>query len=145
MEESSGDEVNELLRARIESFEQLEVLLLLHRRADEGWTAASVSGELHIGVPVASDALDHLCRGNLLDVRVGKDALVFRFAPGTPELASAVELLVTRHQERRLDVVRMLSAHAMERVRTSAIRLFADAFLIGSASGKGKKDGKKNG
>lgn len=142
-DEPSLEEVGAFLRERVESFEQLEILLLLHRDQNESWTAANVAAELRLSQGLAGDALDHLCRGNLLDVRVGKDSLVFRYAAGTPELVAAVDRLARAYRERRIDVLRLLSTQAVDRVRTSAIRLFADAFLIGGS--KTKKEGKKDG
>jgi hypothetical protein len=48
-----------------------------------------------------------------------------------------VKDLAEAYGARRLEVMRALSKNAVERVRTSAIRMFADAFLIG----RKKKDG----
>lgn len=142
-DEPSLEELGAFLRERVESFEQLEILLLLHREQNESWTDATVAAELRLAQGLAADALDHLCRGNLLDVRVGKESLLFRYAAGTPDLMVAVDHLARAYRERRIDVLRLLSTQAVERVRTSAIRLFADAFLIGGS--KTKKEGKNDG
>jgi hypothetical protein len=47
-----------------------------------------------------------------------------------------VDRLAIVYGEHRLEVMRLLSAHALERIRNSAARAFADAFVIGR-----KKDG----
>lgn len=126
-----------LLRERIESFEQLEILLLVHAERQRNWTAETVANALKITVAIATEALDHLCRKSLLDVRVGNAQLLFRFAPATPALDEDVAALAKVSRDRRVDVMSALSSNAVERMRTSTIRLFADAFLIG----RGKKNG----
>lgn len=131
-----SDEVATFLREKIESVEQLEILLLLRAQPDRLWTGDSVSTELNIVPSLAGEALEHLCRSNLLDVRVGREHVAFRYAPGTSELDRAVHELVRAHREMRVELMRALSANAVQRVRTSAIRMFADAFLVGS---RGKK------
>jgi hypothetical protein len=125
------DEVATFIRERIETFEQLETLLLLQAQPDRAWTNELVSSELNIAPRLASDALDHLCRCNLLDVRVGEEKVTFRYAPGTTELDRAVKELVRSHRENRIELMRVLSANAVQRLRTSAIQMFADAFLVG--------------
>jgi hypothetical protein len=130
--------VQELLRERIASFEQLEILLLLFRRRDQTWTSEAVYKELGIPPSHASDGLDHLVRGNLVDVRVGGASLLFRFNPGTPELERGVAELQQTFAERPVDVLRLLSEFAVQRVRTSAMKMFADAFVIGK---RRKSDG----
>lgn len=61
-------------------------------------------------VPAAAEALDHLCRRNLLDVRVGNKQLNFRFAPATASLEANVNALARLSLERRVDVMSALSA-----------------------------------
>lgn len=129
------ENVASLLRERIESFEQLEVLLLVRGERERNWTAESVSKILKINVAIAAEALDHLCRKNLLDVRVGNEQLIFRFAPATAALEGDVTALAQVSIDRRVDVMSAMSSNAVQRMRTSTIRLFADAFLIG----RGKK------
>jgi hypothetical protein len=126
-----------LLHDEIESFEQIEVLLLLHQQRAKVWTVASVCSDLGIESSLAVEALEHLCSVRLLEVVPGAEIRRFRYAPGAPELAQAVTELADAYRDRRIEVMRLLGANAVDRVRTKAIRLFADAFLIG---GK-KKDG----
>ena len=137
MESPLTDAVTALLADRIESFEQLETLLLLRQHRDQAWTPKSVGEKLGIAATTAAEALEHLCRKNLLDDRVDGEALRFRYAPATPDLDGAVSALARAYGERRLEVMTLVSANAVARVRTSATRMFADAFLIG----RRKKDG----
>lgn len=134
-----ADNVRALLYDCIESFEQLGILLLLQRRRGDEWAPASVAGELNLDSDVAKKALEHLCRRNLVAARVEGKAAFFRYGPGNPALESAVSGLAEAYQESLLEVMQLMNKNAIERVRTSALRTFADAFLIGG--GGSKKDG----
>lgn len=137
--EPLSESVRALLRDRVETFEQLKILLLLRQGADRAWTPESVAKKLNLPLASVGEALDHLCRRNLLDVRVGEQSLVFRYAPGTTDLDRAVTDLAEAQMKNEIEVMKVMSANAVERVRLSALRLFSDAFLIGNRRGR-KKD-----
>jgi len=117
------DDVRSLLQARVESFEHLEILLLLSQHHGSFWTAESVSKRLDIAESLAAEALDHLCRGNLLDVRLGEEVLVFRYAAGTASLDSAVKNLARVYADQRAHVMRIMNDNAIARVRQMAMAL----------------------
>jgi hypothetical protein len=128
--------VQALLRDRVESFEAIEVLLLLRRCREQAWTPDAVARELSIEPAIAAEALDHLRRGNLLAARADGATMLFNYHPGDASLEAAVQGLARAYDENRLEVIKLMSANAIERVRTSAMKAFADAFLLG-----GTKDG----
>lgn len=134
-----SDAVKALLRDCIESFEQLEILLLLHRMRGDAWTPESLAGELNLAPAAAADALDHLRRWNLTQVRAQGQRLLFRYHAATPSLESTIHALAETYEEHRVEVMKLMNKHAIERVRTSAMRAFADAFFVGG--GGKKKDG----
>jgi hypothetical protein len=126
-------DVKHLLVDSIESYEQLEILLLLRADAHE-WTPNRVAAQLGIDVESTRHALDHLVGRDLLERR----ERAYRYRPRVVGLAEAVAgLAVAYRGERRLQVMRAVNANAMKRVRSSAARLFADAFVLG----KGRQDG----
>jgi hypothetical protein len=134
-----ADDVKALLYDCIDSFEQLGILLLLHRKRGEAWAPAAIARELNLDADAARKALDHLCRRSLLDVRGDGAASLFNYAPGNPGVESAVGGLAEAYEENLLEVMQLMNKNAIERVRTSALTAFADAFLIGG--GGNKKDG----
>ncbi|HVJ94749.1 MAG TPA: hypothetical protein VM580_33410 [Labilithrix sp.] len=97
-------------------------MLLLQQHRDNFWTAESVGRKLNISKSGAAEALDHLCRNNLLDVRIGEEVLAFRYRPGTPTLAQSVKSLTRLYKERRSDILDIVSTNASERLRAMAIR-----------------------
>jgi len=135
------EDVKGLLRDYIESFEQLEILLLLHRRRDDTWTPDSVASALSMNMDPddAEAALQDLCRRSLVDVRVDGAEQCYRYRQSAPGLEATIHALSEGYEEHRLEVIKLMNKNAIERVRTSAIRTFADAFFVGG--GGKKKDG----
>jgi len=134
----SPPELREFLFKNVTSYEQLEVLLLLRDNAERDWSAAVVAETLNVPLAVATETLDQLHQKHLLDVHADNPGRVFRFAPTSAELANVVELLAQTYEHNRLAIVNLMSNNAIERVRTRATRMFADAFIFGR---KKDKDG----
>lgn len=109
-------------------YEHLDVLKLLAREPERLWSAAAVAESLGLELEVCRSALTHLSGSGLLATRSGAEA--FQYAPENETLARQVETLVRVYQEQRVEVVRMMSANAVERVRTAAIRAFSGAFHL---------------
>jgi hypothetical protein len=135
---SIDGDLQRFLRERIESFDDLEVLLLLRRQPDRIWSPQAVAERLQIGSSAATAALENLCRQSLLNVKVGSESMLFGYAPAKDELARQVDSLMRVLDQSRLQILRLVGANAVERSRTVPLRLFADAFILGR---KKKKDG----
>jgi hypothetical protein len=116
--------VQRFLERRIESVEQLEVLLLLQQYADRSWNAAAVADALRLTVGTAGRSLEALGRRDLLDVRIGDDVW-FRFSPATPELAATVRQLADAYREGRTPILAFVAAR-----RRRGLHDFSDAFRI---------------
>lgn len=130
-----------LLQDRLAGLDELEVLMLVRSDAPRRWTAAAVADRLGLPESSSDAALDSLCAAQLLvaDGGAGGAERQYGYGPATPELERAVTSLADVYEERRLEVMRILSDSALERIRSAAARTFADAFVIGRS--KGKKDG----
>jgi len=131
-----SEKAKALLRDYIESFEQLEILLLLHRRRGDTLGADSVVTELKLGLDSVDDALAHLARAHLIAVRAESPRL-FQYGPANSVMDAAVGDLAGAYDDNRLEVINLMNTNAIERVRTSAMRAFANSFLLG---GGGKKN-----
>jgi hypothetical protein len=105
--------------AHIESVGQLEVLLLLHSRRDEDWTAGAVQRELRVAPEAAASRLADLrTRGLVKEEPAG----TYRYAP-TSELAPVVDALAEAYAARKVSVIKLIYSKPSEQVTT-----FADAF-----------------
>jgi hypothetical protein len=124
------EDVRALLREHIESYEQLEVLLLLRRERYEEWTVAAIAARLQVRDELIGSALEGLEAAGLMVVTGAASAAHFAYRPATPGLDAAAGRLDREYAERPIRVIQLMSANAIERVRTSALQTFADAFVL---------------
>jgi predicted ArsR family transcriptional regulator len=104
-----------LLSEHIFSYEQLEVLLLVHRER-RSWRPEDLARALQLSVEAAGAALEHLEQRGLVEAQ-------------TEDLKVAVEELSKTYTDNRLEVMVAMNENAMKRVRTAAMRTFADSFV----------------
>jgi CheY-like chemotaxis protein len=109
-------EIRAFLFEHIQSPVELETLLFLKRHHEQSFMPSGVSGPLRIPVESAAEALHWLSRQRLIQ---GPPQSAYRYAPATPQLASRIERLDVLYDERRLDVIKLMNANAIERVRRS--------------------------
>jgi hypothetical protein len=136
MSESLDEGVKALLRERIEAFEHLEVLRKLHRQPEERWAPQTVADQLRISYAIAEAALEYLARHQLLATSSGEDGPRFAYSPKDPAVAANVDKLVRAYDDSIVEIMKLMSANAIERARTKALHFFADAFILGK-----KRDG----
>jgi hypothetical protein len=122
------ENLRQFLFEHIADYEHLDVLTLLAREPQRVWSAAEAAQSLGLELEVCRSALTHLSESGLLATRSGAEA--FHYAPANETLARHVETLIRVYQEHRVEVVRMMSTNAVERVRTAAIRAFSGAFHL---------------
>ncbi len=127
--------VQQFLRERIDALEQLEVLILLRAEPAEAWDARAVAVALGISDEQAHAALAHLHAQELL-LAGGPEGRSFRYAPKTAGLAADARVAVDAYREARIDVLMFVSRCAMDRIRVSQVRTFAQAFLLRDPSKK---------
>lgn len=123
-------EVRALLYDRVDSFEQLDVLVLLHADPDAAWTCRRAASRLGFESSAAATALEALASRGLLETQCTSPP-TYRFGPADAATRSAVERLVGLLEARRHEVAALIGSYAMKRVRDSASRAFADAFILG--------------
>jgi hypothetical protein len=122
-------EVRALLRNHIVSFEQLQVLLLLHSGSQEPWSVDAISNALHIDSALVAAALDALQAIRLVNREPAHRKSPVRYAPDAP-LSPAVDALAQSFESHRAAIMSIMSTNAIERVRSGAIRAFSDSFVI---------------
>jgi hypothetical protein len=118
------------LKEKIDGYEQLEILLLLHADAHSRWAGESVSKRIRLGLEDTKTALDALATRRLLRTTKEGETVWFQYVLGDGEVDRVVEALAHAYAENRLDVMQAMNAIAIERVRTAAIRTFAEAFVL---------------
>jgi hypothetical protein len=126
-QDSAPDDLQRFLVEHVISYEELDVLLLLVRGGGD-WSAKSVGESLGAATRDCRVALESLVARGLL--ATAGDPATFRYSPKTDEIARGVDMLDRTYREQRALVAMMMSSNALERVRTSAIRTFAEAFRL---------------
>jgi predicted ArsR family transcriptional regulator len=116
--------VQAFIAEHVDSVMQLEVLLLLHGRPQTEFSAADIADQLRIDRGWVEGQLDNLCSRGLLAC---SDAPPrgYRYAPKSPESASAVAELARAYADRRVTIISMIFSKP-----PSSIRTFADAFRL---------------
>lgn len=127
-------EIHRFMYERITSYEQLEVLVRL-AESSEPEDVTLIATALGVSSDVALEALDSLVGAGLL-ARLGRERS-YRYAPREPALDAAARELVALYRVNRFAVVKAMSDHSFQRLRSSALHTFAECFLIGGP----KKDG----
>jgi hypothetical protein len=125
------EELRLFLHDSVKSYEELETLLFLAQNEGHSFSAEAVTLALNASAGSIEGALEELTRvGGLVDVTRGSTAPLYRYAPGRESIRQRVSDLAAAYTERRMAVIQMLSANALERVRRAAMRRLADAFRL---------------
>lgn len=119
----------ELLFETAETFEELEVLVWFHGRGEgSAGDATLISQQTTARGEAAEAALASLANRGILSVSSAEPGQ-FVYVPSA-EARQAIELVVSEYRENLVDVVGLMTANAIERVRTAAARTFAEGFRI---------------
>lgn len=126
------DPVRDLLLGPVDSFEKLEVLLAFHGVAGAApLTLEALAARTRLAEDKAHAAADGLAVAGVVE-RVSRDA--WRIAAG---FVPSVDDLAVAWSNNRTIVLKVMTDRALGRIRTSAARVFADAFRLR----KGARDG----
>lgn len=130
-----AEAVRAFLRDYIDSFESLEMLLLL-RRERTACTAEELCRRLKTRAPLIDDALASLVRGRLVNTDQNPLTL-YTYADEDPARDAIVGSLERLYRDEPIQIMQLMSTNAIERLRTSTIRAFADAFVVRKGKDRG--------
>ncbi|HVO47908.1 MAG TPA: helix-turn-helix domain-containing protein [Steroidobacteraceae bacterium] len=122
-------QVRALLGTTVGSHEQLAILLHLHRDPTLKLTARELGSRLRITESLVETALAELCTAGLLE-RDGSGTPTRYAYRASEELGMAVAALDREYDANPVEVIRFMTTSAIERLRTSALKAFADAFIL---------------
>jgi hypothetical protein len=120
-------DVETLLRVHVGSYEHLAVLLQVFREPQKEWSIQELSTTLRIASKLVESALTDLGRAKL--VLPDETEHSYRYA-GAGSMDATVAVLAREYADNPVGIVKLLSAGAIKRLRTSALRAFSDAFVI---------------
>lgn len=135
--EEIPEDIRLFLMEHVESYEQLDILALLRPQPERSFSCDDVAAATNISLAAAETALDGLQQSGILSGSADRGGPRFRYTPSDPGVDGLVERLLRAYKENPLGIVKLMSANAIERVRTYAIRAFANSFVLE----RKKKDG----
>jgi hypothetical protein len=121
--------VRRFIAEHIESAEQLDILLLLHRDPSKSWTALDVSQAIYT-VPASATLRLELLVGSGLVASSGASDPRYHYAPTSEGLEKQVAELAAAYAADRVAVIKFIFAKPPD-----ALESFSEAFRL-----KGKKD-----
>ncbi|MEO5971027.1 MAG: MarR family transcriptional regulator [Bdellovibrionia bacterium] len=114
----------DFIKDRIDSVEQLSVLLLLYTKPEILWTTSEIAKELRSTVPSITKRLNDLyTRGVLVRMHETKD--IHKFKPSSADIEELVASLATQNRIRPYKVVDSIYSQP-----TTILQQFADAFKL---------------
>jgi hypothetical protein len=131
------DDVQAFMQDYVDSYEELEVLLLAHRTCDQWRSAAAIAEQLPLP-GISAETAEVLVTRGLLSVQTTEIGPIYTFAPADPVLEAAVTRLAQWYTSAPLAVMKLMMTHAMNRLRVRALQRFAEAFVLRR---KQKRDG----
>jgi hypothetical protein len=117
-----------LLRTRIDTYEKLEILRLLHDDPQRRWNPKQLSDRLHLSEPVVDAAVSVLQFDGLLRRSAEVSGERASYSLANSAVSGASERVVREYRERPLRIMQIITVYAIERVRSGALRASVDAF-----------------
>ncbi len=117
-------EVRRFIAEHVQSAEQLETLLLLHRSPEKEWTALDVSQAIYTVPASATMRLEGLVAGGFVSSSGGPDPR-YRYSPRSDELGRQVDVLAAAYRADRVAVIKLIFARPPDPLQS-----FADAFRL---------------
>ena len=112
------------LAAHVRKLIEFQLLMIVAESPNRWWDAGSTAKELGVTPAAARNALDHLAKQNLLDIRITGDVR-YQFRPGTEELRAGVAACAEEFRRAPLQMMTLVSGQG-----PASVRDFADAFRI---------------
>jgi hypothetical protein len=116
-------ELQELIARRIESYEELEVLLALRRFQGHFCSVPFIAQLTNLSHSSVEEAGSGLCRRGIAETD-REQGLAIRYAPADAAEDALVGELAVTYRERKLEVIRVMTAMAFERLRTRGAKTF---------------------
>jgi hypothetical protein len=121
-----SDDFCRFLQTTIPAVDAAEVLLLLRRMPDTGWSGARLVAELRTSVPISeADAARYLEMFQARGLAAAAPEGGVHYRPASDELRMYGDMLALAYKARPVTLIRMIYA-----LRDARIQTFADAFKL---------------
>lgn len=130
-------DVQTLVCEHIESYEQLELLLIIRAEKESTWTEETLTTRLRIPVSLVRAALDGLESAGFVEVQGQGSEQRYLYLRQNDEVEATISSLTLAYRDNPIPIIKLMSANAIERLRTAALRTFADAFVLKKDKNRG--------
>lgn len=130
-------DVQILLRDHIESYEQLEMLLLMRSDTVASWTEEMLGERLRMTLSLVQAALAGLKLAGFVEARAHGSAQRYSYLGQSANVETTISRLAAAYRENPIPIIKLMSANSLERLRTAALRTFADAFILRKDKNRG--------
>ena len=113
--------LEEFIKSRIETLDELRALLLFTRNPEAVWDAGGVAGKLYLASGTAAKVLARLAANGLLKGEGEPPRYCYR--PESPEVAALVSEIVKLDETRPVTLIKLVS-------KLADIQAFSDAFKL---------------
>lgn len=136
MGDASDIDLRSFLLEHVEDLEEFEILLCLYEHAgDAGMNLDDVTAAVRVPSVTIRSSLERLAARGLISCTAIAPA-VYRFdAPSADR--EAFSRVAAAYRDNPLEVMRIMTSIAVERVRTAAVQRFADCFRFGGPKTRG--------
>ncbi|HVO89353.1 MAG TPA: hypothetical protein VMV45_12485 [Casimicrobiaceae bacterium] len=132
-EEEVPEDVRKLLYEHVHTYEQLETLMALQLLPQRELSLEEIATAARLTAESATEALRELQRFGI--VAVARSGSPPGYSRTAGDLEPVLDRLVLAYEEHRLEVIKLMNANAIERMRTGVLRAFSDAFVVGRKRG----------
>lgn len=115
------DTLRVFLRDRISCYDELQLLLFMRSRAAEWLDSDTISQHLMISRETVELSFQHLRRTDLIAAEQVHEVVLYRYAPAQPSTAALMDEVAQMCASRPLDLVKVMTANALERLRDSSV------------------------
>ena len=123
-------DVQTFLCEHIESYEQLELLLIVRADRESCWTEETLGARLHIAASPVRAALDRLASAGLVQRQAHQGQNRYAYVCQSEAGEATIGRLAAAYRDYPIPIIKLMSANAIERLRTAALRTFSDAFIL---------------
>lgn len=116
------EELSRFIAGHIDSVHTLEVLLLLHEKRDQAWTASDVLGSVKSSLGAIQNSLDQLVVQGLVR-QTSENPAAYQYSPKNAGVVQLIAELSTAYAERRSTVIQSIYSRPIRVAQT-----FSDAF-----------------
>jgi hypothetical protein len=121
--------LRQFLFDHVETHEELQILMWFQQHSGSSATEGQIAADTGISTALVTEALERLTAAGMLASHLSTPG-AFHYDPKEPAVHEMLQRVVAIYREDPRSVIELMTANALQRLRASASRAFADAFRL---------------